>query len=347
MKILYSNFERNLQNIIKRYSDNGIFVIIDQQVHRILAENLHNILFQKGKSHIYELMATEKAKSIEEATRIWQWLVENRANRKSLIINIGGGITTDLGGFVAATFKRGCDFINIPTSLMAMVDASIGGKTGVNFHGLKNEIGIFADPKTVLINTNFLHTLPDVAIKDGYAEMLKYGLISDKNLLEATYALCANEQTNWQNLQRLIKQDTKIKQHLAKIDKYDQKERRALNLGHTFGHAFEAWAIEKQPTLSHGTAVAWGLVCELYLSVLKLNFPKSELLKLHYFVKENYNRIFIDCSDFEQIYAYMRHDKKNSAKEINLTLLEDVGKFYCNQKAPETEIYEALGYVYM
>ncbi len=345
MKILYSNFQRNLRNIIDRYSTNSIFVIIDQQVHQILSDSLLDALIHEGNAHIYRVEATEKAKSINEVIGLWQWLVEKGANRKSLILNIGGGIITDLGGFVAATFKRGCDFINIPTTLMAMVDASIGGKTGINFYGLKNEIGAFADPKAILINIDFLHTLPSAAIKDGYVEMLKYGFISGKNLLEETYSTYANEAMDWDNLLRLIKKEIKIKQHLAKVDKYDQKERRALNFGHTFGHAFEAFAAEKHFALSHGTAVAWGMVCELYLSMLRYDFPKSELLKLHYFVKENYSRLFVGCTDFDSIYSYMCHDKKNSDKEINFTLLEDVGRFHYNQKASQTEIYEALEYV--
>lgn len=346
MKILHSNFKRNLQNIIDRYYTNGIFVIIDQQVHQILANSLLNDILHDSNTRIYKLKATEKAKSIEEAVRLWQWLVEEGANRKSLIINVGGGIVTDIGGFVGSVFKRGCHFVNIPTTLMAMVDASIGGKTGVNFLGLKNEIGTFTDPKWILINIDLLDTLPYEAIADGYAEMLKYGFIADKNLLDLTYSLDlkAIDKTL---LRSLIVKNIQIKQHLARIDKYDQNERRALNFGHTFAHAFEAFATSKNMALTHGTAVAWGMVCELYLSVIRYGFPKDELRGLNHFVKEHYKSIPISCKNFDDIYRFMLHDKKNANNTINFTLLERVGAFRCNQKASQTEIYEALDYLFL
>ena len=344
MKILYSNFKRNLQNIIDRYSDNGIFVIIDQQVHQILVDNILDTLLHNGDTHIYKIEATEKSKLIEKAIGLWQWLVERGANRKSLIINIGGGIITDLGGFVAATFKRGCSFINIPTTLMAMVDASIGGKTGVNFLGLKNEIGTFTDPKWILINIDLLDTLSYEAMADGYAEMLKYGFIADEHLLNLTYSLDL-QAIDKSLLRSLIIKDIQIKQHLARIDKYDQNERRALNFGHTFAHAFEAFATGKNMALTHGTAVAWGMVCELYLSIIHYGFSRDEFHRLHHFVKEHYKTISINCKNFDDIYRFMLHDKKNADHNINFTLLERAGKFRCNQKASQTEIYEALEYV--
>ncbi|MBF0977110.1 MAG: iron-containing alcohol dehydrogenase, partial [Bacteroidetes bacterium] len=186
MKILYSNLVRNIEKIVGKYRDDGIFVVIDSTVYDIFIDIIES-LRSTGIRSVYKMVAVESTKSIDEAVSLWQWLGNEGANRQSLIVNIGGGITTDLGGFVAATFKRGCDFVNIPTTLMAMVDASIGGKTGINFAGLKNEVGVFADPKWILIDTDLIDTLPYTAKADGYAEMLKYGLISDSDLLRQTY----------------------------------------------------------------------------------------------------------------------------------------------------------------
>ena len=225
MKILYSNLVRNIEKIVGKYRDDGIFVVIDGTVYDIFTDIIER-LRSTGIRSVYKMVAVESAKSIDEAVSLWQWLGNEGANRQSLIVNIGGGITTDLGGFVAATFKRGCDFVNIPTTLMAMVDASIGGKTGINFAGLKNEVGVFADPKWILIDTDLIDTLPYTAKADGYAEMLKYGLISDSDLLRQTYDIDL-ENIDKKLLSSLIKRNIEIKQYLAKIDRYDRNERRA------------------------------------------------------------------------------------------------------------------------
>lgn len=345
MKILYSNLVQNIEKIVGKYRDDGIFVVIDSTVYDIFTDIIES-LRSTGIRSVYKIVAVENTKSIDEAVSLWQWLGNEGANRQSLIVNIGGGITTDLGGFVAATFKRGCDFVNIPTTLMAMVDASIGGKTGINFAGLKNEVGVFADPKWILIDTDLIDTLPYTAKADGYAEMLKYGLISDSDLLRQTYDIDL-ENIDKKLLSNLIKRDIEIKQYLAKIDRYDRNERRALNFGHTFAHAFEALAANREIELTHGHAVAWGMVCELYLSVIHYKFPKKELHRLHSFVKEHYTAIPIGCRDFDEIYAFMQHDKKNTINTINFTLLEDIGKFHCNCKSSKDEIYEALEYVFL
>lgn len=346
MRILYSDFRKNLNDIIDQYADNGVFIIIDKTVHSLMAAELADKIASWRKCAVFPVEAVESSKSIDSAIKIWQWLEENGgANRKSLIINIGGGVVTDLGGFAASTFKRGCSFVNVPTTLLAMVDAAIGGKTGVNFCGLKNEIGTFADPYRVLINTDFLATLPVADLYDGYAEMLKYGFISDKSLLRDTYCIDL-QNVNCCDIIRIIKEDIKIKQHLARVDRYDTNERRALNFGHTFAHALEAFCAANKHPLTHGTAVAWGMVCELYLSVLQFGFPKDELSRLHYFVKDNYNHIPLSCSDFDKIYGFMTRDKKNISNAVNFTLLRDVGVFLCNQSASKTDIYEALEYVF-
>jgi len=345
MKVFYSNFYKNLNLFLKNYDKNNIFILIDKNVDSLW----YNTVIQRVKilkdSKKFIIEATEKAKSIENEILVWQFLSENKADRKSLIINIGGGITTDLGGFVAATFKRGCDFVNIPTTLLAMVDAAVGNKTGINFNGLKNEIGVFYFPKAVFIDVNFLRTLPQADFYDGYAEMLKYGFIYDKNLLNETYKLDL-ENIDFEKLTEIVKKNIKIKNYFIKTDKKDEKERHALNFGHTFAHGFEAFSTQNVRKITHGTAVAWGMAGELFLSHRKLGFDKNEFLKLHSFVKENYSKPDITCKNYEEIYKLLQHDKKNTSLEINFTLLSEIGKFHINQKASQSDIYKAMEYMF-
>ncbi len=343
MKIIYDSFIKKIEEYTIDSQYSGVFYVIDKYLYSLLDTTVKSCFVG---DNLMLVEAKEESKSISKAMEIWQWLIDKNANRQSLIVNIGGGIISDLGGFVASTFMRGCCFVNVPTTLLAMVDASIGGKTGVNFGGLKNEVGTFADPKEVIIDVSFLELLPQSVLYDGYAEMLKYGFIAEENLLDKTYQLNL-QNINHKAIVSLIKSDIKVKKHLARIDKYDLNERRALNFGHTFGHAFEAFAAKHKQTITHGTAVAWGMIGELYLSLKMLGLPKNELVRLHTFVKYNYKSLSIGCSDFDEIVGFMQHDKKNASPQgINFTLLESIGQFHCNQKASKTDVYEALDYLF-
>jgi 3-dehydroquinate synthase len=282
-------------------------------------------------------------KNIETLSHVWTQLSQRGATRHSLLINLGGGMTTDLGGFAAATFKRGIRYINIPTTLLSMVDASVGGKTGINFNGLKNEIGAFAPASSVLIETEFLKTLDKENFFSGYAEMLKHGLISNTEHW-AELLNFPTDNLDYIKLKKLVGKSVQIKEDIVEQDPYEQGIRKALNLGHTVGHAFESLSFEEDRPVLHGYAVAWGIVCELYLSSVKTGFPTDKLRQTVQFIKENYGCFSIDCKIYDKLYAYMLHDKKNTAGIINFTLLKDVGEICINQSADKDEIFEMFDF---
>ena len=247
-----------------------------------------------------------------------------------------------MGGFAAATFKRGINFINIPTTLLSMVDASVGGKTGINFGGLKNEIGVFCDSKFVILDTEFLRTLDAENICSGYAEMLKHGLISDEKMWAELVGFDLAH-PDLQQLQRMVGDSVAVKERIVKQDPHEHGIRKALNLGHTFGHAFESWALKRKPVL-HGYAVAFGLIPELYLSVVKTGFPTEKMRQTVNFIKENYGSLPITCDDYDELIELMRHDKKNQDGIINFTLLGGIGDIRINQSATIDEIKEAFDF---
>jgi len=337
-----TNFS-DFQQFIKEYQ-NDIFWLCDENTEKLcLPKILKEIPYLADCQRII-IKAGEEYKNLETLTQIWHFLTENGAKRTSLLVNIGGGTVCDLGGFAAATFKRGMDFVNMPTTLLAAVDAAAGGKTGFNFLGYKNEIGVFAEPKAVFINIDFFETLDAENLYSGYAEMLKYGYISNKNLLDKTFQIDL-QNIDKQHFIKIILQDLEIKQHYLQIDKFDKNERRALNFGHTFGHAFEAFSHKIEKPLLHGEAVAWGMVCELLLSHILLDFSKKDFLKLLYFVKENYPTPNFSCKHSQEILEIMQHDKKNSTTDINFTLLKGIGDVQLNQIASKAQILECLDFL--
>jgi len=284
--------------------------------------------------------ATDTHKTLDTVTQVWTALQQMGATRHSLLINLGGGMVTDLGGFAASTFKRGLSYINIPTTLLSMVDASVGGKTGFNFGGLKNEIGVFNNADCVILDTTFLQTLDQENILSGYAEMLKHGLISN----EKTWAELLNfNLTDLEQLGSMLAENVAVKQRIVTEDPTEHGIRKALNLGHTAGHAFESLALERKPIL-HGYAVAYGLVVELYLCCVKTGFPQDKMRQTVTFIKEHYGRMNITCDDYPKIIELMHHDKKNVGSAINFTLLGGIGDIRINQTATEDEIKDALDF---
>ena len=288
--------------------------------------------------------ATDSHKTLESLAHVWEALGEGGGTRHSLLINIGGGMVTDLGGFAASTFKRGINYINIPTTLLSMVDASVGGKTGINFRGLKNEIGVFSNASSVILDTTFLKTLDAENICSGYAEMLKHGLISNEEM----WAELMNfdlAQPDLGQLQTMVADSVAVKQRIVTEDPLEQGIRKALNLGHTIGHAFESFALShngdsplcEKPIL-HGYAVAYGLIGELYLSTVKTGFPSDKMHQTVSFIKEHYGKMAITCDDYPTLLELMTHDKKNVAGTINFTLLGGIGDIRINQTATKEDI---------
>lgn len=340
--VISGNLERDLVSAISECEHDRIFVLTDETTQQLCWPKIKNFKALKDCTPII-IKATDTHKNLDTLAEVWQALSNGGATRHSLMINLGGGMVTDLGGFAASTFKRGIDFINIPTTLLAMVDASVGGKTGINFGGLKNEIGVFSDSRFVIINTQFLDTLDHDNICSGYAEMLKHGLISD----ERTWAELVTfdlENPDLSQLQRMVADSIKVKERIVETDPHEHGIRKALNLGHTMGHAFESFAMRRGTPILHGYAVAYGLISELYMSARKTAFPTDRMHQTVRFIRENYGTINITCDDYPTLIELMHHDKKNTSGIINFTLLANVGDIRINQTANEEEIKEALDF---
>ena len=284
----------------------------------------------------------DASKTLKTVTRVWDGLEKHGATRHSLVINLGGGMVTDLGGFAAATFKRGMRFINVPTTLLGAVDAAVGGKTGFNYGGLKNEIGAFAPASDVIISTRYFDTLPVEEMKSGYAEVLKHAMLSDHmefmHLLEHDFAVPIDHDGLLQRLQHSVQ----VKVDIVARDPNEQGERKALNLGHTVGHAFESLAMKCGIPVPHGYAVAWGLVTEAVLSHLLLKFPSHDVHRLGNFVRYNYRGFPFDCDDYDELLALMRHDKKSRDGEITCTLLANIGDYRIDQPVGTDDVTAAL-----
>ena len=340
--VISGNLERDLVNAISECEHDRIFVLTDETTQQLCWPKIKNFKALKNSTPII-IKATDTHKNLDTLSQVWQALSNGGATRHSLMINLGGGMVTDLGGFAASTFKRGIDFINIPTTLLAMVDASVGGKTGINFGGLKNEIGVFSDSRFVIINTQFLDTLDHDNICSGYAEMLKHGLISD----ERTWAELVTfdlDTPDLSLLQRMVAESIKVKERIVEADPHEHGIRKALNLGHTMGHAFESFAMRRGTPILHGYAVAYGLISELYMSARKTAFPTDRMHQTVRFIRENYGTFNITCDDYPTLIELMHHDKKNTSGIINFTLLGNVGDIRINQTANEEEIKEALDF---
>ena len=341
--IISKNISKDLQDCINKHPHDKLFILTDEHTHVLSLPLLESLSEVKDAIHI-TIGVEDIHKNLETLANVWTVLSQQGGTRHSLMINLGGGMVTDLGGFAAATFKRGISYINIPTTLLAMVDASVGGKTGINFNNLKNEIGAFAPASEVLIDSEFLRTLDDYNIRSGYAEMLKHGLISNTKHWSELMNFNLNE-IDYAHLRELVGQSVQVKEEVVKVDPFEKGIRKALNLGHTVGHAFESFAMTSGHPVLHGYAVAWGLACELYLAHQKTGFPIDKMRQTVQFIKEHYGRLAFSCKHYEQFYELMRHDKKNaSADEINFTLLSDIGEVKINQTATKEEIFEALDF---
>ena len=339
--IISTNLESEIAEALAECEHDKIFVLTDETTLVKCWPVVKNY-FSLKDAKVITIGATDMHKDLYTMVHVWKSLGEGGASRHSCLINLGGGMVTDLGGFAEATFKRGINFINIPTTLLSMVDASVGGKTGINFGGLKNEIGVFCDSKFVILSTQFLQTLDAENICSGYAEMLKHGLISDERMWAELVSFDL-AQPDLKQLQCMVGESVAVKERIVAQDPHEHDIRKALNLGHTFGHAFESWALKRKSVL-HGYAVAYGLIPELWLSVVKTGFPTEKMRQTVNFIKENYGSLPITCDDYDELIELMRHDKKNQDGIINFTLLGGIGDIRINQNATIDEIKEAFDF---
>ena len=309
------------------------FSFIDySQIAILVDENTKRDCFSKlpklDNSIIIEIKSGEENKNINTCNFIWEQLTKYNFDRNSLLINLGGGVIGDMGGFCASTYKRGIDFIQIPTTLLAMVDASIGGKLGINFNVLKNQIGIFSYPKTVLINPLFLETLPDNQLKSGFAELVKHALISDRNLWNRLRNTSFEEQ-NWEEI---IETSIQIKNKIVLSDPLEKGERKKLNFGHTFGHAIESYYLEKGTSILHGEAVFMGILLEIEISSLS-DLEKSEIKK---YILSSFS--LPHCPNKSDLIKYLKNDKKNLVGKISFSLLNEIGNCTIDNLFSEDEL---------
>ena len=330
-------FTNDVTAAIEQLEDNGnhnIAVwIADANTARLVTPAQHRLI---------TIPDGDENKTLETVSHVWDEMERLGVTRHSLVINLGGGTVTDLGGFAAATFKRGVRFINVPTTLLGAVDAAVGGKTGFNFNGLKNEIGAFAPASDIIVSTRFFDTLPVKEMKSGFAEVLKHAMLSDRDeflrLLDHDFA----RPIDHDNLLERLRRSVQVKVDIVARDPNEQGERKALNLGHTVGHAFESLAMQRSKPVAHGFAVAWGLVTEAVLSHIRMRFPGDDVHRLGAFVRDNYRDFPFTCDDYDELLALMRHDKKSRDGEINCTLLTAIGDYRIDQTVTADDVTAAL-----
>jgi 3-dehydroquinate synthase len=330
-----------LNNFIEKNNYSNLFILVDNHTNELCLLRFLSFLTTDKTIEIIEIESGEDQKNINTCVEIWNILTELGADRKTLLINIGGGVITDIGGFVASTFKRGIDFVNIPTTLLAMVDASIGGKNGVDLGNLKNQIGVINVPKMVLIDTEFLSTLPQNEMRSGLAEMLKHGLIFDA-------AYWANfkdlSQTDYADFDRLIHRSIEIKNEIVMQDPTENGIRKALNFGHTLGHAIESYFLENQnkKTLLHGEAIAVGMILESFISWQKGLLSASEYQEIKVVISAIFEPIIFDEIDLQPILNLLIHDKKNEYGKIQFALLNGIGQIIINQEVDNELIIKSF-----
>jgi 3-dehydroquinate synthase len=331
-----------LTECLRPYENCKKFLLVDENTLEHCVTKLITQVDSLKNVDIIEIESGEENKTLDICYQIWKTLSDYRADRNSLLINLGGGVITDMGGFVASTYKRGIDFINIPTTLLSQIDASVGGKVGVDFDELKNMIGVFNEPKGVFINPKLLKTLDKRQMLSGYAEALKHGLIVDLNYWQALKTGLLSNADNWGEL---IKTSVEIKNKIVLEDPKEKKERKLLNFGHTIGHAIESCSlINDELPLLHGEAIAIGMICESYLSNLALELTAKELKEISSTILSFYSTYELDDSKFHQLIELMKHDKKNNTSGINFTLLKAIGEGEVNHEVEVDLIIESLNY---
>lgn len=316
-----------------------IVILVDENTNEFCMPIIENII--EGEATVIEVMPGEANKNLSTCVQIWENLLDARVDRKALFINLGGGVLCDMGGFVATTFKRGINFINIPTSLMAQIDAAVGGKLGVDFEHHKNTIGLFKNPDAVFINPVFLNTLPIEELKSGYAEMIKHGLIHDVNLWNELSQIYNFEKINWiQHIQNALH----VKKYIVETDYYEQNIRKTLNYGHTIGHAIESYALASEMDLLHGHVVAVGMICESYISHHQSGLSYEEFNKIVNYLHSIYPKINVKKMDWTKLKMYLHQDKKNYGDNINCTLLKKIGEPIIDQTVNENLIQQSLNF---
>ncbi|WP_226064453.1 3-dehydroquinate synthase [Kaistella polysaccharea] len=338
ISILDNDFSQ-LNTFIEKLNPTQLLILVDENTHEHCLPVLLGNLETEIPFEILEIEAGEEMKTLETAAQLWEILTDFKTDRKALMINLGGGVITDLGGFISSTYKRGIPFINIPTTLLGMCDASIGGKTGIDHQYLKNIIGTFSEPEHIFVFPDFLKTLPFGELRSGFAEMLKHGLIADKKHwkdLQNMTALTA------ENIFPFIETSMKIKQNVVKIDFREENIRKTLNFGHTVGHAIESLFLKKNTPILHGEAVAMGMICETQISLLENLLSPNDTEEIIEGIRRFFPKLTISDFTEEEILGLMNNDKKNEGGKINFSLLTSIGISVFDQSIDLKNIATAL-----
>ena len=325
-KVLFSEKAyADLQSLLESSSYSSVFILVDTNTQGYCLPLFLEYFPDLEAAPVLSIDAGEEHKHLESCQGVWQQLSDMGADRKSLLINVGGGVVTDLGGFVAAAFKRGIDFVNVPTTLLSMVDASVGGKTGVDLGGLKNQIGIITHPKMVIVDTRYLNTLPENEYKSGYAEMLKHGIIRDQKYFRE---LSTFKSLKDPNIEDFIHHSVEIKNTVVTEDLFESNLRKILNFGHTLGHAIETYCLThpNKTSLLHGEAIAIGMITEAYLATLLSGLSKTAAEEIKSVFLKIFPKVSFSKEDITSILELLRYDKKNSHGKVKFVLLKDIGQ---------------------
>ncbi len=333
----------NLISVI--YKEARKIIIVDDNTHDHCLEYLITTFPALEEAEVMLLPAGEDNKVMEVCFQVLQALSEYNISRNDLIINLGGGLVTDMGGFIASIFKRGITFVNIPTSLLGMVDASVGGKTGINLGSLKNELGVFKDPRAIYIDSRFLSTLETKELINGYAEIIKHSLIAKKELWEVLITIDPANLLDYQDLTNLLALSVGIKAQVVGDDPFEKGLRKVLNFGHTVGHAIEGFYLDSDEPIAHGHAVALGIIAESYISFKLNSLSERELIEICRYISQLYEPIFLNDEERKEMVELVYHDKKNDKGKIKIILLNGIGASKWDVEVSEELIYDSLGYI--
>lgn len=336
--IFTAEAKQALSRVLTQLSFSKLAVLTDENTQSLCLPIVSSILPED--TIFISVRSGEIQKNLETCTEIWSQMTDAALDRKALMLNLGGGVITDMGGFCASLYKRGIRFLNMPTTLLSQVDASVGGKLGVDFNGLKNHLGVFNEPETVIIAPEFLKTLPLAELRSGYAEILKHGLIRDKSYFNKL------KSTNWesQDWENLIIHSVGIKKAVVEADPKEAGLRKILNFGHTIGHAFESYFLDTKNHLLHGEAIALGMICEGFLSFEKIGFSFEELDQLTKTMIQIYGKVEFSVNELNPILDLCLQDKKNEGSSLLFSLLNSIGDCAYNIPVNRDEIREAIIY---
>lgn len=330
---------KNLNLYFIKNNISKLFILCDKNTYKFCLKQLQNKVIRLVKSQVICIFSGENIKNIESSLYIWRSLSAYKADRNSLLINLGGGVINDIGGFSASCFKRGVNFIHIPTTLLSMVDASIGGKTGIDLDSIKNEIGVFRFPIIIIIDFSYLQTLYYREIISGKAEILKHGLIYDKNLWIKLKNKDIKKKHIWNTE---IFASISIKQNIVKKDPLEKGLRKILNFGHTIGHGIESYFLIENFTFLHGEAIAIGMICETWISYIFNNFPLQQYEDVKYIILNSYNFPIIKTFIIQKIINHIKHDKKNTKGNTIFSLLKEIGNCSFDHKISIENIKNSL-----